>query len=145
MIRFNASMFPLKQFLCCAALLHAALLAGCGSKTEEEPAAAAEAEAPAAETTAETAPAAPAAAPAASPGNEVLPGASSVRNAVAQKDYDNAVGALLALRGAAVTPAQTEEYMTLYNEVKFALMDASTTDAKAARALMMMRVSSAGR
>lgn len=115
--------------------------AGCGKKTEEtsaEPA-------PAEEGTA--AAAAPANAPAASaaPGKEVLPGASSVRSAMERKDYETAVGALLALRGAATPGPQAQEYATLYDEVKFGLMDASQTDQKAATALMTLRAGTAGR
>lgn len=113
-------------------LAAAALFAGCGKKAEPE-APAAEAAAPA-----------PAAATPAAPGKEVLPGSNTVRDALAKKEYERAVGSLLALKGAAVTSAQTEEYMRLYDEVKFGLMDAET-DPKAAQALAMLRAASSGR
>jgi len=100
----------------------------------------------------EAAPDASAAAPAAAPtaaaapaGAEVLPGASRVRSAMASQDYENAVGGLLALRGAATRSPQTEEFMVLYDEVKFGLMDASTSNPKAAQALAMLRAATASR
>lgn len=124
------------------AILLATGMAGCGKKSEpaSEAPAAADASTDGAAASAGTAQAAPAAA-----GKEVLPGASSVRSAIEKKDYDTAVGALLALKGAATQGPQAAEYTTLYDEVKFALMDASQTDPKAASALMMLRAASAGR
>ena len=117
-------------------------MAGCGKKEAEDPAAAA---ATTEETAASATPTASAPAAPAPTGQEVLPGASSVRAAVARKDYDAAVGGLLALKGAAQRSLQSEEYATLYDEVKFALLDASATDQKAATALMTLRAASAGR
>ena len=128
-----------------ATVLLAIIVAGCGKKDEEtavEPApaeGAAGAEAPAPEAPVAKAPTAPA------PGNEVLPGASSVRASLERKDYEAAVGGLLALRGAATPGPQAAEYTTLYDEVKFALIDASQTDRKAAAALMTLRTATAGR
>ena len=125
-----------------ASFVIACVVAGCGKKAAEDPTAAAA-------TTEESAPsAAPAAGAPAAPtptGQEVLPGSSSVRAAIARKDYDAAVGGLLALKGAAQRSPQSEEYATLYDEVKFALLDASATDQKAATALMTLRAASAGR
>lgn len=115
-----------------AALVAAAVITGCGKKAEKEPAASV-GEAPAA------------AAKPVAPGKEVLPGASSVRAAMAKKDYETAVGALLALKGAAVAGPQTEEYMALYDEVKGGLIDVSLTEPKANAALMILRSASAGR
>lgn len=117
-------------------------MAGCGKKAEETTV---EEAAPVEETaTAEAAPADAPTAPSA-PVNEVLPGASSVRAAIERKDYETAVGALLALRGAATQPPQSGEYIALYDEVKFALIDASQTDRNAAAALMSLRAATAGR
>lgn len=118
------------------ALCVAGLLSSCGKKADEAPAAEAAAD-----------PAAPAAAAAAgAPAEkEVLPGANSVREAFAKKQYETAVGGLLALRGAATVSPLTEEYMKLYDELKFGLMEAAETDPKAAQALAMMRAASAGR
>ncbi len=129
-----------------ATVLLAFVVAGCGKKGEEtvvEAApveGAANAEVPAAAAPAAKAPTAPVA-----PGNEVLPGASTVRASMERKDYDSAVGGLLALRGAVRPGPQAAEYTTLYDEVKFALMDASQTDRKAAAALMTLRTATAGR
>lgn len=122
-------------------VLLAISMAGCGKKAEETPVEATPAEAPA---TAEAPAPTPEAAPTA-PGKEVLPGSASVRAALARKDYDTAVGGLLALRGAATRPPQSEEYVALYDEVKFALLDASQTDRKAAAALMTLRAAASGR
>src|SRR5688572_29903983 len=121
------------------AVLLVLMVAGCGKKAEQTAADSAAAEDPATA----AAPSAKAAAPA--PGKEVLPGTSSVRAAMEKKDYDAAVGGLLALRGAATRSPQAEEYSTLYDEVKFALIDASQTDPKAASALMTLRGAAAGR
>jgi len=55
------------------------------------------------------------------------------------------VGGLLALRGAATQSPQSEEYTALYDEVKFALIDASQSDSKAAAALGTLRAATAGR
>ena len=119
------------------------LVASCGKKDEEaavEAAPAEETAAASAATPAANAPAAPAA-----PGKEVLPGAASVRAALASKDYETAVGGLLALKGAATPGPMAEEYTALYDEVKFALLEASQTDQKAATALAMFRAATAGR
>jgi len=124
------------------AILLAVLVSSCGKKAESS-----SGDVPAAETSTaaatENAPKAPAA-PAA-PGKEVLPGSSSVRAAIAKKDYDTAVGALLALKGAATQGAPAQEYSALYDEVKFALLDASQSDPKAAAALTTLRAAMAGR
>ena len=116
-----------------------ALLIGCGGSGDAEADAAAEAAEVPVEETAEAAPAAPAA-----PGREVLPGASSVRDALAKKDYDTAVGGLMALRGAAQGEAHTE-YLTLYGEVLDTLRVESTTDPKAAEALAKFNLATRGR
>jgi hypothetical protein len=124
-----------------AAVLLVTLAAGCGKKAED-----AAVETPAAADSAAAAPAAPnAPAAEAAPGKEVLPGASSVRAALARKDYETAVGGLLALRGAATQGPMAEEYTALYDEVKFALIEVSQTDPKAATALGTLRVATAGR
>ncbi|MGZ8938980.1 MAG: hypothetical protein ACXW32_07195, partial [Limisphaerales bacterium] len=112
-----------------------------GKKTEE----ASGETAPAEESTAAAEPAPNAPAAPAAPGNEVLPGASSVRAALERKDYETAVGGLLALRGAATQGPMAEEYTALYDEVKFALLEAAPTDPKAAKALAMFRAATAGR
>ena len=123
-----------------ATVLLALAVSGCGKKDEEIAVEAApvegsvNAEIPAAETPAAKAPTA-----AAAPGNEVLPGAATVRASIERKDYEAAVGGLLALRGAVRPGPLAAEYTTLYDEVKFALIDASQTDRKAAEALMALR------
>lgn len=127
-----------------AAVLLVLTVAGCGKKSDESATAGAT---PAEGSAAAAAPSGteqPAAAPAA-PGQEVLPGASSIRAAMQKKDYETAVGGLLALKGAAAPGPQLQEYVALYDEVKFALMDASQTDQKAAAALMTLRAGTAGR
>ena len=125
-----------------AGLLLVTMVTSCGKKDEEaagEAAPVEDAAAPAA-TPAANAPAAPAA-----PGNEVLPGAASVRAALERKDYETAVGGLLALKGAATQGPMAEAYTALYDEVKFALLEASQTDQNAAKALAMFRAATAGR
>ena len=106
--------------------------ASCGKKEESttEAAADASAETPAADaaTTATPAPA-----PAAPAGAETLPGANRVREALASKDYETAVGGLLALRGAA-TGERSQEYAALYGEVIDTLRAEMGTDRKAAQA-----------
>ena len=135
--RLEAKIMKSKAKFATAVLL-VLMVAGCGKKEQAAETLAAE------ESGTAAAPAAKAgAAPA--PGKEVLPGASSVRSAIEKKDYETAVGGLLALRGAARQSPQTEEYTTLYDEVKLALIDASQTDPKAASALMTLRAAAAGR
>jgi hypothetical protein len=130
---------PIARFA--AAVLLVGTVAGCQKKSEQTSGEAAPAESSAAapEASPKTQPAAPA------PGKEVLPGSASVRAALQKKDYDTAVGGLLALRGAATRSPQTEEYSALYDEVKFTLMDAAQGDSKAAAALMTLRAAGAGR
>jgi hypothetical protein len=129
-----------------ATVLLAIVVAGCGKKNEETVVEGAPVEGAAtAEVPPTQAPAATAPAASAAPGNEVLPGASTVRASLERKDYEGAVGGLLALRGAATPGPQAAEYTTLYDEVKFALIDASLTDRKAAAALMTLRTATAGR
>ena len=135
--RLEAKIMKSKARFATAVLL-VLLVAGCGKKEQAADTLAAEEAGTAAAPGAK-----PAAAPA--PGKEVLPGASSVRASIEKKDYETAVGGLLALRGAARQSPQTEEYTTLYDEVKFALIDASQTDPKAASALMTLRAAAAGR
>ncbi len=107
-------------------------LTGCSKKESTEvDAAAAPVEAPADPSATTTA--APAPAPAAPAGGETLPGASSVRDALAKKDYETAVGALLALRGLA-TGDRAAEYTTLYGEVVDTLRAESSSNPKAAQA-----------
>jgi hypothetical protein len=134
----------MKQFArLAAAFLLVLSITGCAKKSEETAAGDAT---PAEGSTATPAPSGteqPAAA--AAPGQEVLPGASSVRAAMQKKDYETAVGGLLALKGAAAPGPQAQEYGVLYDEVKFALMDASQSDPKAAAALMSLRAGTAGR
>jgi len=133
---------PIARFA--AAALLVITITGCGKKSEDAAAEGAPAEDPAAAAApAGNAPAASEAA--AAPGKEVLPGASSVRASMQKKDYEAAVGGLLALKGTATQGAPAQEYTALYDEVKFALIDASTTDQKAAAALMTLRAATAGR
>lgn len=122
------------------------LTIGC-SKTEEAPtteAAPAEVEATAA---ADPAAAAPAEAPAPAPapqGAEKLPGENTVREAMAKKDYETAVGGLLALRGAA-TGDRHEAYLSLYGEVIDTLRVEASQDRKAATALAQLQMATRGR
>lgn len=132
---------PITSFAATVLLLVA--VAGCGKKTEQTAGEAAPAEDSA--TAATPSAKAPTAPPAPQPGKEVLPGASSVRAAIQKKDYETAVGGLLALRGAATQSPQAEEYTALYDEVKFALIDASQSEPKAASALATLRAATAGR
>ena len=117
------------------------LTGGCGKKDES-----AEASATPAESTAPadaTATAAPAPKPAAA-APETLPGANSVRDALAQKDYDTAVGALLALQGMATGDRQ-QEYINLYAEVVDTLRAESSSNRKAAQAYATLMAARGGR
>jgi hypothetical protein len=126
----------------CAAI---SLSTGCGKKEEAADttaeSAAGNADASATEATA-AAPEAPAAPPAAAAGG--LPGESGVRQALASKDYQGAVGQLAAMRGA-VKRDQWEQYVSLSYEVRNALTDASATDPKAAEALVTFSAMNRGR
>jgi hypothetical protein len=110
-------------------------LTGCGKKDESAEAAPPEA-APADATAAAPAPK-PAGAPA-----ETLPGASAVRDALAKKDYDTAVGGVLALQGMA-TGERHQEYINLYAEVLDTLRAESSSNRKAAEALASLMASRA--
>ena len=112
-------------------------LTGCGKKDAAADAAATPADATAPDATATAAPAAPA-------GGETLPGASAVRDALEKKDYETAVGALLALRGAATGDRQ-QEYVNLYGEVVDTLRAESSSNPKAGQALAALMASSRGR
>jgi hypothetical protein len=116
-------------------LLVSAILAGCGKNSKTE--------APAATQSTSGTESGAAAKPSAS--GEILPGASSVRSALAKKDYETAVGALLVLKRTAAPGPQTEEFSVVYNEVKLALIEASPTDPKAANAMALFRAATAGR
>ena len=98
-----------------------------------------------AEATSEAAPGAEAAAPKTPPGADILPGAGDVRKALAAKDYDQAVGSLMAIQGAVVTAEQRTEWGNLFQEVREALQDASPTNPKAAQALATLRAVRSGR
>jgi hypothetical protein len=116
-------------------------LTGCGKKeAAADPAAATPEAAPAdAAATAAPAPAQPASA-----GAETLPGANSVRDALAKKDYETAVGGLLALQGIA-TGDRRQEYINLYAEVVDTLRLESSTDRKAAQAYASLMAARGGR
>jgi hypothetical protein len=79
------------------------------------------------------------------PASEVLPGASSVRAALEKKDYQTAVGALIALEQLVASQEQRGEYNAVYDEVRETLMQQSATDRKAADALGQLRVMRTGR
>lgn len=121
------------------------LITGCGKKQEaieaapeDQPtSAAAGATEPAA-----TAPAATAPAPAA---RETLPGENAVREALGKKDYETAVGGLLALRGAATGGELYQAYLTLYGEVIDTLRVESSQNRKAAEALAQLQLATRAR
>jgi hypothetical protein len=113
-------------------------LAGCGKKDS------AGAETAPAEPAADAAAATAAAPKAAAPGAETLPGASAVRDSLAKKDYQNAVGGLLALRGAATGDRYTE-YLSLYGEVIDTLRAEASSNRKAAEALASLQAIDRGR
>jgi hypothetical protein len=116
------------------------LFAGCGKKeSANTDAAATPAEAPAADASATAAPA-----PKPAAGGETLPGANSVRDALAKKDYETAVGALLALRGMATGDRYTE-YMALYGEVVDTLRSEAPSNRKAAEAYASLTAATRGR
>jgi hypothetical protein len=118
-----------------------AIFAGCGKKEAADATpAATPTEAPADA----TATAAPAPTPAAAPGAETLPGANAVRDSLAKKDYQNAVGGLLALRGIATGDRYTE-YLSLYGEVIDALRAEAGSNRKAAEALAALQAVDRGR
>ena len=113
---------------------------GCGGSGDAEADATAEGTEAPVEEAAEAAPAAPAV-----PGREVLPGASSVRDSLAKKDYATAVGGLFALRGAATQGEAHTEYLNLYGEVLDTLRAEAATDPKAAEALAKFNLATRGR
>lgn len=117
-----------------------AIFTGCSKKEAVD---ATPAAAPAEGSADATATAAPAPKPAAAAA-EVLPGASAVRDSLAKKDYQNAVGGLLALRGAATGDRYTE-YLALYGEVIDTLRTESRSDRKAAEALVTLQAMDRGR
>ena len=118
-----------------------AVVAGCGKKGTAD---ATPAATPAEATADATATAAPAPTPAAAPGAETLPGASAVRDSLAKKDYQNAVGGLLALRGIATGDRYTE-HLSLYGEVIDALRAEAGSNRKAAEALAALQAVDRGR
>ena len=122
-----------------AALCSTLFWIGCGKKQAEEAA-----PEPVAEV---AAPAAPEPVKKAAPAKqaEVLPGARDVRNALAQKNYDHAVNALLVLEGTLQTDEQRYEYAVLFQEVRDTLMDNQTSDRRAAQALAYLRAVRLGR
>ena len=124
-------------FLVVATLVFAA----CSKKTEDAAGASDTTEAATDSSASASTAATPAAAPA---GAERLPGENTVRESLAKKDYDTAVGGLLALRGAATGDRYTA-YMELYGEVLGALRENSATDRKAAEALVTLQAASRGR
>jgi hypothetical protein len=69
----------------------------------------------------------------------------SVREALAKKDYETAVGGLLALRGAATGQERYEAYLALYGEVIDTLRVEQSTDRKAAQALAQLNLATRGR
>lgn len=64
---------------------------------------------------------------------------------MAKKDYETAVGALLALRGAVTGPEKSDAYMAVYGEVIDTLRAEASTDRKAAQALAQLNVATRGR
>jgi hypothetical protein len=117
------------------------LFAACAKKQAAQP----EATAAPAETPAEAPSGSAASAPKpAAAAAESLPGANSVREALAKKDYDTAVGALLALRGMA-TGDKMPEYTALYGEVIDTLRSEASSNRKAAEAYGNLLAASRGR
>ena len=78
-------------------------------------------------------------------GGEVLPGASDIREALAKKDYDRAVGGVIALQNLLSTEAQRSEYNSLFQEIRDTLIEKSPTDRKAAEAMAQLRAIRMGR
>jgi uncharacterized UBP type Zn finger protein len=74
-----------------------------------------------------------------------LPGATNILASVDQKNYDEAVAALVKLREFASTEEQLSEYALLSRTVKDKLLEAATTDEKASSALQALRVMTTGR
>jgi hypothetical protein len=74
-----------------------------------------------------------------------LPGTSEVMAALAKKDYDGAMAALLKARQSVTTDEQQVEFVVLSRQVKETLLEAAPTDNKAAEALTALRQMTMGR
>ncbi len=79
------------------------------------------------------------------PEQDVLPGASDVRNALAKKDYTGAVERIQILKGIANNDQLWSAYRELSGEVGITLAEAAKTDAKAQQALGTYRLMMYGR
>jgi len=112
------------------------MLVGCSKKSTEVPVA--EGGAPASGNAVEAKPLEKA-------GREIIPGENAVKEALVQKDYSAAVDRYTSLKQAVATPEQSDEYQSLYGQLRSELEDAARTNAKAAEALAMFRLLRNGR
>jgi len=74
-----------------------------------------------------------------------LPGADQVTAALARKDYDGTMAALLKVRQGVANNEQLIQYTTLAQDVKSKLIEAAPNDPKAAEALASLRAMTLGR
>lgn len=73
-----------------------------------------------------------------------LPGAADVMSALAKKDYDGAMAALMKVKEAATTEEQTVQFGVLSSQVKSKLLEVADQDPKAAEALSALRAMASG-
>jgi hypothetical protein len=74
-----------------------------------------------------------------------LPDATNVLASLTQKNYDEAVAALVKMKENVTSEEQQNQYTLLVRQVKDQLLDAAPTDPKASDALQAYRVMSTGR
>jgi hypothetical protein len=73
------------------------------------------------------------------------PGSKEVMDALDKKDYEGAVGKLLAAQQLVATKEQQDQFTSLTEEVKTRLIEAAPDDPKAAAALNSLRAFTSGR
>ncbi|MBI3414854.1 MAG: hypothetical protein HY043_05950 [Verrucomicrobia bacterium] len=73
-----------------------------------------------------------------------LPGAADVMAALAKKDYDGAMAALMKVKEAATGEEQTVQFGVLSSQVKSKLLEVADQDQKAADALSVLRAMASG-
>jgi hypothetical protein len=78
-------------------------------------------------------------------GFEHLPDATNVTAALDQKDYETAVSGLVKLKESIATDEQQKEYRLLTGQVQEKLLEASTSDPKAADAMKALHMLISGR
>ena len=82
--------------------------------------------------------------PAAAEAASKLPGATDVMAALAKKDYDGTMAALMKVKEAATTEELTVQFGVLSSQVKSKLLEVADQDQKAADALNALRAMASG-